>query len=493
MLPLFVVIPLGVAFLIPVISKVSRGSARLLALGGGLALAVFSLLSLSWLQSGPVVYALGGWKPPFGICMVLDGLGALLLVVINLIAVAALVYSTDYLKRYSYEELYYTLFSLMLAGLNGMAISGDLFNIFVFLEITSVACYALVAFGTEAEELEAALKYLVLGSVADVLILFAIGLLYGRFSTLNLADLAVSVTGSDAGALKNFAMVLFITGFGLKTALVPFHAWLPDAHPAAPAPVSAMLSGVVIKTAGVYVLARIAWNVFGAQPAVNAVFIWLGIVSMVAGVLLAIGQWDFKRLLAYHSISQVGYIMYGLGLGSALGLIGGLFHLLNHAFFKSLLFLNAGSVEYATGTRRLDKVGGLEKRMPVTAVTSLIASLSIAGIPPLCGFWSKLIIILAAIQKGHWVGVFSCIGVSVVTLASFLKVQHYAFLRPAPDPSPVQEVPMGMRLGMALLALACIALGLWFAPVVRQVVQPAAETLLQGAGYSAAVLGGGGR
>ncbi|MBM3248998.1 MAG: NADH/ubiquinone/plastoquinone (complex I) [Candidatus Omnitrophica bacterium] len=490
MLPIFVIIPLGGAFLIPIIAKFKEEWAQVVAnLCAGLLL-LFSVASIFWLKTGIKVYDVGGWKPPFGICMVLDGLTVLMLLVVNLIGCMALIFSIGYIKKYTAPKLYYTLFCLLLVGLNGVVISGDLFNLFVFLEITSIASYALVAFGTEADELEAAFKYLVLGSVASTLILLAIGMLLGHVSTLNMADISRSLNFSTSKELILYCLALFMMGFGLKVALVPFHAWLPDAHPAAPAPMSAMLSGVVIKTIGVYALIRVVFNIIGFTPAISSLFIWLGIISMSVGVLLAIGQWDFKRLLAYHSVSQIGYVIFAIGLGTPLGIIGGLFHLFNHSLFKSLLFLNSGAVEYSTGVRQLDKLGGLSNQMPVTSNTCLVASLSIAGIPPLCGFWSKLIIIIAAFQANNIIGAIVCILVGMVTLASFLKVQKYAFMRKAEQAiSSIKEAPFSMQLAMVVLAVLCIAVGLFFIPFVDSIIKPAAATLLEGTGYAKIILG----
>ncbi len=492
MIAFFVIIPLFCAFLIPILAKFRSNAGQILAnLAAGLLL-LFSLQSISWIKSGTQVYAVGGWRAPFGICMVLDGLSALMLIVVNLIGFLALVYSISYIKKYTSPTLYYTLFSLLLAGLNGVVISGDLFNLFVFLEITSIASYALVAFGTEADQLEASFKYLVLGTVASSFILLAIGILWGHVSTLNMADISLALSKSSAKDLIFYCTALFIMVFGLKVALVPFHAWLPDAHPAAPAPMSAMLSGVVIKTIGAYAMMRVLFNIIGFNQTISGILIWLGIVSMVIGVLLAIGQWDLKRLLAYHSVSQIGYVIFGIGLCTPLGIIGGLFHLFNHSLFKSLLFLNSGSIEYATGQKRLDKLNGLSDEMPYTSATSLIASLSIAGIPPLCGFWSKLIIIIAAFQAHHTIGAFSCIFVSMVTLASFLKVQRYAFIKKTADViSDIKESPFSMVLAMAVLAFLCIIVGLAFNPFINKIIQPAANVLLEGRNYAYVVLGGG--
>ncbi|MDD5557906.1 MAG: complex I subunit 5 family protein, partial [bacterium] len=303
-------------------------------------------------------------------------------------------------------------------------------------------------------------KYAVMGGLASSLILLGIALLYAHASTLTMAGIAAALRARPGGPLVPFVSCLFIAGFGLKAALVPFHAWLPDAHPSAPAPISAMLSGVLIKTLGVYALARILFAVIGMTPAVLGVLMALGAVSMLAGVLLAVGQWDFKRLLAYHSISQVGYIVLGLGLGTPLGVLGGLFHLFNHSIFKSLLFLAAGSVDYAAGTRDLRRMGGLRERMPVTATTNFIASMSIAGVPPFNGFWSKLIIIAACVQAGRLGYGLLAAFVSLITLASFMKVQRYAFAGELREGlRGVREAPPRMRLAMVALACVCVAGG----------------------------------
>ncbi len=490
MIPVFVIIPLACAFLIPIVSKKAESAAAGIAGAGSFLLLLFSLLSVSLVGGGSVTYEVGGWAAPFGILMVLDGLSVLMLLLVNIVGFLSILYSAEYMKAYTSPGYYYTLFSLLLAGLNGVVISGDLFNLFVFVEITAVASYALVAFGTEKQELESAFRYAVLGTLASAAILLGIGILYSYTSTLNMADAAAVLASGNPGGVVPFVTVLFLAGFGLKAALVPFHSWLPDAHPAAPAPISAMLSGVVIKTIGVYAMVRILFNVFGLSADAASVLLWLGIISMVVGVFLAIGQWDFKRLLAYHSISQIGYVVFGIGLGTPLGLIGGLFHLFNHSLFKSLLFLNAGSVEQATGTRKLDELGGLGRSMPVTAGTSLVASLSIAGIPPLCGFWSKLIIIIAAFEAGHIAGAVACIFTGIITLASFLKVQQYAFIRTKDQVKGfIKEAPVLMKISMTVFAVLCVLAGVFFMPFINAVISPAAEALLGEVDYAFKILG----
>jgi len=497
LIPLFVVVPLGAAFLTPIFSKVWKGFPDWM---GNLASGFLMGLSLWVLRfSGDtLVYYAGGWEPmdgiPVGIAMVLDGLTVMMLLIVNVVGFLVTIYSIKYMTHYTDKGKYYTLFLLMMAGLNGVLLAGDMFNLFVFLEITAIASYALVAFGVEAEELEASFKYQVLGGAASAIILLGIAIFYQLTGTLNMADASrvlVDVGGSPAVL---FVGTLFLVGFSLKAALMPFHAWLPDAHPSAPAPISAMLSGVVIKVLGVYVLIRIFFNVFGTAllPPVLTIFLVLGTLSMVVGGFLALGQKDFKRLLAYSSISQIGYVMFALGLGTPLGILGGLFHLMNHAAFKSLLFLNAGAVVYNTDNRDMEKMGGLSQRMPVTGTTSLIGSLSISGIPPLGGFWSKLIIVLAAVESGHYILAGVAILASIVTLAYYLKVQKLVFFGGLKKVyEGLKEVPVFMCFSMIVLAILSLGLGVLLIPQLRGVVlDPAVKVVAGGIEYAKMVLGG---
>ncbi|MFH1825707.1 MAG: proton-conducting transporter membrane subunit [bacterium] len=491
LLPLFVAIPMGAAFLMLGVAAINRRFTDILANLSTLALLVISI-ALYFVRpfNQVMIYKLGAWAAPVGINLVLDGLSHFLVLTINLIAFLATFYSISYMEKYVGKRNYYTLFMLMVAGLNGVVLTGDLFNLFVFLEIAAVASYSLVAFGTESEELEAAYKYLIMGAVASTMILFGIALIYGLTGSLNMADVALNFPAS-AGLAKAFILVLFLMGFGMKAAIVPFHAWLPDAHPSAPAPISAMLSGVLIKALGIYSLVRIIFNVLGFTPALSSAMIALGVISMIVGVLLAIGQWDFKRLLAYHSISQIGYVILGIGLGTPLGIMGGLFHLFNHALFKSLLFLNAGAVDYVCGTRELKEMGGLAKKMPVTGTTSLVASMSIAGIPPFNGFWSKLFIIIACVQSGHLWAAFAAVLGSLLTLASFLKVQKYGFFEKLKSQyETIKEAPLTMCLPMIVLAILCLGVGLAYPFVNEYILNPAVIAVTNGVGYGKIILGG---
>lgn len=493
LIPLFVVIPLGAAFLTSLVGKFIRRSSDVIAFIASLAMiiiAIYSRLAINSAAGKVLVYKIGGWVPPFGICMVLDGLSSFMLVTVNLIAFFVVVYSINYMEKYTDKTKFYSLFSLMVCGMNGLVVTGDLFNLFVFLEIASIASYSLVAFGTDSEELEASFKYAIMGSVASSFIFIGIAFLYSFTSTLNMADIARVLSYKQNNWVVAFVSVLFFMGFGLKAALVPFHAWLPDAHPSAPASISAMLSGVLIKALGIYSLLRIFFNIMGSSQGYLAIMMFLGGVSMISAVILALSQWDFKRLLAYHSISQIGYVVLGVGLGTPLGIFGGLYHLFNHSIFKSLLFLNSGAIDYASGTRDLKETGGFSKLMPVTARTNLIASMAIAGIPPFNGFFSKLIIIIACLQKGFLGYAILAVAASILTLASFMKVQKFIFLGDIkPSMESVKEVPLAMRISMVCLAFICVFGGLMLLPSLRFFINDAVNVLMRGTSYANVVFG----
>ncbi len=506
LVPLYVILPLATAFLIPVFGRLIKGFQKTLL---SLVLLFLTVLSFYLIFNGmkqPLIYEVGGWEPvnnvPIGIHLVMDGLSVFILLITSLIGFLSTIYSISYIKRYTAENNFYALLSLMIAGMNGVILTGDMFNLYVFLEIAVIASYALVAFGTEKQELEASFKYQVLGGVASLLILFSIGMLYWKTGTLNMGDISNILASSESGFFLKFTQILLITGFGLKAAMIPFHAWLPDAHSSAPSPISAMLSGVLIKAVGIYAILRLFFNLFIISYEISIVITVIGALSMVIGVFLAIGQWDLKRLLAYHSISQMGYVIIGVGMGmiimvqggdksiASLAIAGGLFHLINHAVFKGLLFLNAGAVEYVTGTRNLKMLGGLSKYLPVTTSTSLGASLSISGIPPFNGFFSKLIIIIAAIKGQFYLLAALAVIVSIVTLASFMKFQRYTFFNKKTFTRKIKEVPFSMCFSMIVLVILCLALSLLAIPGIREIVlTPAVDVLMQTTDYSSAIIG----
>ena len=498
--PLMVVIPLGAAFLVAVLSNVKAFSrlARFIApaaVAVNLTLSIWACIVSQYL--GDTMVWAGRWNGiagrPIGIEMVCDGFARLMLITINLVAFASIIFSTSYMKRFTTVWLFDSLFLLMTGAMNGVVLSGDLFNMYVFIEIAAISSYGLVAFGTESEELEAAFKYLILGVLGSTFILVGVTILYSLTGQLNMARVAriISIQDISESPAVILASASLIGGLALKAAMVPFHAWLPDAHPSAPAPISAMLSGVLIKAAGVYALARIVFNVLGVSPYYANVLIALGVLSMIIGVFLAIGQWDFKRLLAYHSISQMGYVVMSIGVAAAvmasggskavasLCLLGGLFHLFNHAAFKSLLFLSSGSIEQATGTRNLKKMGGLARRMPITSFCCRVGALSIAGVPPFNGFFSKLIIIIGLVVAGYPILAALAVLVALLTLLSFVKVQRYALEGPVSvQTEAVHESSWQMGLGMVVLAVVCVLAGLALVPLKHYLFDPAGNALL---------------
>jgi len=480
---LFIALPLVVAGILPLAGKISRRVLPdILANVSLLFLFVYAAVAgRPLIAGGPVLQQLSWLGEPVAIRLALDGFSLLMLLAVSLVGLAVSLFSIDYMEHYGAKANYYALLLVMIAGMNGLVLATDLFGVYLFLEVAAVASYSLVAYGLGHDELEAAFKYLMLSVVASAFILASIAVIFGLTGNLGFAAVAKALQELNAGAVVGIASAFFLMGFGLKAALIPFHAWLPDAHPSAPAPISAMLSGLLIKVSGVYAMTRIFLNVFGLTPALSMVLMSLGTLSMVVAAFLALGQKDIKRMLAYSSISQVGYIVLGIGIGTPLGIAGGLFHLFNHALAKGLLFLTSGSIQQATGTRNLDEMGGLAKRMPVTAAANLVGSLSIAGVPPLNGFWSKLLIIMALIQAGHPVFALIAILTSVLTLWYYLLIQRKAFFGKLNEKwAAVKEAPFWMTAATVLLALLCVGIGILFSSTVTTWIQPAADVLAEG-------------
>lgn len=500
MLPLFVAIPLGLGFLLPLLDEFGERS-KLFA--GAMFLETAFLLALSLVKFGDRgIYRMGGWPPPIGINYVLDGLSALMLVVISSIAFVTALFSLTYMSDYRHLGKFYGLFSLMLAGMYGVTLTGDVFNMYVYLEVAAISSYALVGFNRGPEEIEASFKYLVMGAIGSVFILLGIAMLYGAVGSLNIADISVRISEMADRSFILLSTALFIVGFGLKAAFVPFHSWLPDAHSSAPTPISAMLSGVLIKVLGIYALSRLLFNGLNLPHLAPQILVWIGAGSMFVGGMIALGQKDLKRLLAYSSISQMGYITLGLGMGgvllsqgkpaiATLALMGGIFHLVNHATYKSLLFLFSGVVEKLYGTRDLSEISGITVLSPLSGAAGTVGTLSISGIPPFNGFWSKLVIVVAAI----WGGMYSLAGIvlftSAITLAYYLKVQKELFLGEVTETARLRGgISPALYLPLVILAICCVGLGLLYLPEFRGIVlKPAALALQEGSEYTKLVLG----
>ena len=384
---------------------------------------------------------------------------------------------------------YYTLFLLLAGSMIGFVFTGDLFNMYVMLEIMTFAAIALTAFRTQKDKaLEAGFKYLVIGGLGSSLILMGTALIYAQTHTLNIAQIALELNsgGDKFTPVTILALALLLVGYAVKSFMVPCHTWPPDAHMSAPSSISMLLSGVMSKT-GVYGLIRILFMIFmvsGNKALAYLVMIW-GAITMVVGVSMALLQTDFKRLLAFHSVSQLGYVITGIGVGltaadgiANLGLMGGLYHMVNHASFKCLLFLCAGAVLYRVGTTDLNKVSGLGKKMPFTAVMFFIGAAAISGIPPFNGFASKWILYQSTSETQIPIITIVELIVSVLTLASFIKVGHSVFFGAEREElKEVKEIPFTMKLPMGILALICFVFGICSNYVIKGILVPIVDAI----------------
>jgi multicomponent Na+:H+ antiporter subunit D len=360
--------------------------------------------------------------------------------------------------------------------MNGLVLTCDLFSMYVFIEVASAASFILIAFGGDRDAFEGTFKYIMLSAAATAMILAAIGLLFMIAGSVSFETLRECLRDPAHDPLLMTAVILLLAGLFIKSGLVPFHGWLPDAYSAAPAPTSVLLAGIVTKTTGVYILMRAVTAVFTLDATVRALLLAGGTLSVLIGAFAALGQRDMKRMLAYSSISQVGYIILGLGAGSILGVAGALFHFFNHAVFKSLLFVNAAAVEQQAGTRDMDRLGGVAERMPVTGTTSVIGFLSCAGIPPLAGFWSKLVVILALWQAGERGYAAVAVLASLVTIAYFLSMQRRVFFgKLAEGLAGLREANPWLLVPACLLAAVTVGVGV--GPWVLDILQLPAGSL----------------
>ncbi len=442
----------------------------------------FVLLSIPDVLSGGVLsFQMNAWPAPFGITIVIDMLTLVLSLVITGIGLLATLFSYKYIKKRRAE--FYALVCFLMAGLLGIVHTGDLFNLFVFFEISNVSSYALVAYYRKRRSVEAGIKYLILGTVASSMILLGIGLIYASFGTLNMADLALKLAGTT-GTIVQIALGLLVSGFAFKCGLFPFHFWMPDAYQAAPSPVSAMLGGLSV-SAGIYAILRLSVGIFGAPGTLLAAFLVLGSVSMITGAVLAIMQSDLKRMLAYSSISQMGYIVMSVGLGTTLGMVGGVFHIINHAIIKSLLFLCAGVIIFHAGTSNMYDIGKRVRFRPAMTYVFLIGVLALAGLPFFNGFASKWLIYLSTFEFSPLLTIFTIV-VSVLTFAYGIKAFYLIFLSGGRS-SLQPKIPYTMLVPLIILAAACIVIG-----IIPQFGTSISETISSGlnsVAYTGAVLG----
>jgi multicomponent Na+:H+ antiporter subunit D len=437
---------------------------------------LFSFVSMCYifLSTDIAVFGFGGWSPPFGIVWVLDGLNVFLAMLVTGVSSVIAIYSARYIRERRHR--YYTLLCLLTIGLLGVSLTGDVFNLYVFFEILSVSSYALVAFFLDEHAIEGAFKYLVAGSVTSLFILTGIAMLYGLAGTLNFADLALKISLAPPYMV---ALGLIITGFALKAAIIPFHAWKPDAIEGTPAPVGAIFTSISTSV-GVYGILRVLF-VFNLIQ-LNWVLIFFGVVTMLVGAVLALVQINVKRMLAYSGISQIGYVVMVVGFGTLLGLTSGLYHVLNNAFIKTLLFMGVGIGIYLTGKENLNEIG--VKNTPLLICVG-IGLLALSGIPPLNGFVSKWLILMASWEISPALTVLAIVA-SAITLAYSFKIFSAMFLTTR---RVEKNIPKLLLAPVIILTILCVLIGV-FPQIGMGVVEPAANALLNQNQYITAVLGG---
>lgn len=431
-------------------------------------------------DGGTMTYRLGGWRPPIGIELVLDPLSAFFSAVIATVALVVMVGA----RAMVVEELprkevpFFVAALLMLAGFQGMVVTGDLFNLFVFMEIAALASYSLVAVGEPASPL-ASFRYLIVGATGASLYLLGLWFIYNLTGSLNMADVAAILPGSWDNPALAIGLGLMIVGIGVKMALFPFHGWLPDAYTQAPSATTALMAPLGTKV-GAYALIRLLVFVFGGplvadELPVADVVMWLSAIGIIYGSILAIAQRELKRMLAYSSVAQVGYIGLGIGLANPVALIGAVLHVVNHAVMKGALFLVAGIMRARLGHTDIGRIDAtVTRRLPWTMAVFTVGALSMIGIPPTAGFFSKWYLASGAVDRGLWIMVVVIMVSSLLNAVYFFRVLERAYLRPTDDESVEavvrDEARPAMLVPALVLAVGILALGVFNAVLVNRVI-----------------------
>jgi len=481
---LIIILPLLAAFLV----LLTRKYKIVLATVSIITSIVFTLtLSSRVLSSDKITYHLGGWRGPLGISLVIDGLSFFFSLIALGLGLLVIIYSIPE-KRYG--RTYYFLLLVSLSSMIGVIYTADIFNMYVFYELLSLAVYLLIAYPKTGVTLRASFNYLIMGGVGLSFFLLGIGFLYAMTGTLDIFHIAERLPAAFDSGMQMVIMsfVLIATGMGIKIAVFPLYGWLPDAHSMAPSPVSALLSGVTVKI-GIYCLIRVVYTVFSAEMFLlissHNILIVLGVVSLLFGASIALVQKDLKRLLAYSTINQLGIVLIGLGIGTELGLTGALFHVLNHAIMKSTLFFCAGIMITETGTREVKGLSGFGRQQPAITFAFIVASLGMIGIPPINGFASKWLICLAAVEAGYTFLVVIILIASTIAAAYYFRVIQVLFSGP-PKQNPVLIHEGGQMIHggnffriwtIYILVAGCLLLGLVPALGIS-LVKPAVSLLL---------------
>ena len=419
---LFIAIPLLAAFLIPLLGMIWKESVRIVP---GLVLGYLLVLSVNLLRHvlvfGPIVEIIAGWKPPIGINLVFSPFSGFLVTLMLFLGLLVWAYSYRFKRNVEYEPAlkYFLMLMMLITGAVGMTLTGDIFNMFVFIEITSISAYGLTSFYKERNSAEASFKYILLGSLASTFLLLAIMIIYSQLGTLNMADIATKMHLMKPG-YKVASLVFFITALGIEAEIFPLNGWAPDAYAEAPGPVGAAFAGIVVKAA-VYAVIRVIYTMFDL-PGAYKFLIVIGIITLVVAETAAIRQEKLKRMLAYSSIGQMGLVLIAFGFGTKEGIYAALFIMFNHAIIKSLLFFSGSYLAYNSTEKNIADVSGMAKHMPLTSLLFALGAFAIVGLPPFAGFWSKLAVLSAAADSSLWLIIALVLVVSIVELVYYLRV-----------------------------------------------------------------------
>lgn len=432
-------------------------------------------------SSGPVVVNVGGWPAPVGITLVADLTSSLILAVSAATTLAVLVFAIGQLTMLMEARYFHPLYLVLTGGVGAALLTGDLFNLFVAFEVMLIASYALLTLGGGGLQIRPALTYVVVNLFASSLFLTGVGLVYASVGTVNMADLSLKIPTLDPG-LQSALAVLFFMIFGIKAAIFPLFFWLPDSYPTAPTPITAVFAGLLTKI-GVYSIIRIQSVVFGGGGVPKVLVLSIAAATMVVGVLGAIAQDDMKRILSFHIVSQIGYMIFGFGLSTAAGLAATILFVVHQIPVKASLFLVSGLIEKTTGTGALHRLGGMARRMPVAGALFMAAALSLAGLPPLSGFFGKLALVQAGIASGDFVLVAVSLVVSLLTLFSMLKIWAGVFWGEPDEPPPEVSArgtsrlraPALMTAATAGLVALTLGIALWVEPIYGLCARAAQE------------------
>jgi len=481
-----IVIPL-LAAPIAVILRNSRAVWTLTLLATWASFVISLSLLMQVIESGTIIYQLGGWVAPWGIEYRIDRISALMLLIVSSIGSVVIVYARKSIEHEIPQDriyLFYTMYLLCMTGLMGIAITGDVFNLFVFLEISSLSTYTLISLGRERRALTAAYRYLIMGTIGATFYIIGVGLMYMMTGTLNMADLARLLPAVSETRTVLAALAFLIVGISLKLALFPLHMWLPNAYAFAPSVVTAFLAATATKVA-VYVLIRIFYTVFGdfnvlETAGIQHALMALALIGIFAASAVAIYQNNVKRMLAYSSVAQIGYIILGISLASTTGLAGAIIHLFNHALMKCALFLGMGCIFLRMGGVEIHHMRGLGKTMPWTMAGIVVGALSLIGVPLTVGFVSKWYLIQAALEQGMWPVAGLIVLGSLLAIVYCWRMVEAAYFREPEGDNAFREAPLSMLLTLWLMAGLSIYFGI-DATGTLDIAMDAAESLMNGA------------